>query len=136
MKNFSTQAVSAAPTRRGCNFGGNSLKSYTHLGHARPGHARWGLSWGIALLLLITAPTFAQVLTFVEFQQDGVAGVDGINGAFDVAVSPDGKHVYVTGHLTTRWRCSAAMPPPVPSPLSSLRKMAWVGLTDSSEPVV
>jgi DNA-binding beta-propeller fold protein YncE len=36
-------------------------------------------------------------LTFVEFKQDGVGGVDGLNGAVFVAVSPDGKCVYVTG---------------------------------------
>jgi 6-phosphogluconolactonase (cycloisomerase 2 family) len=37
------------------------------------------------------------VLTFVERQQDGVAGVSGLQGAWSVAVSPDGGHVYVAG---------------------------------------
>ena len=36
-------------------------------------------------------------LTFVEVDSDGVSGVDGLMGASSVAVSPDGKHVYVTG---------------------------------------
>lgn len=36
-------------------------------------------------------------LTFVEAQFDGVGGVDGINGAEGIAISPDGKHVYVAG---------------------------------------
>jgi 6-phosphogluconolactonase (cycloisomerase 2 family) len=36
-------------------------------------------------------------LTFVEMKQDGVGGVDGLSGAWGVAVSPDGKHVYATG---------------------------------------
>ncbi|MFM9960443.1 MAG: beta-propeller fold lactonase family protein, partial [Planctomycetaceae bacterium] len=36
-------------------------------------------------------------LTFVEFKQDGVGGVDGLNGAFGVTLSPDGSHVYVAG---------------------------------------
>jgi cysteine-rich repeat protein len=35
------------------------------------------------------------MLTFVEVQEDGVGGVDGIDGAQSVTVSPDGKHVYV-----------------------------------------
>jgi 6-phosphogluconolactonase (cycloisomerase 2 family) len=34
-------------------------------------------------------------LTFVEMEQDGVGGVDGLHGAHAVAVSPDGHHVYV-----------------------------------------
>jgi 6-phosphogluconolactonase (cycloisomerase 2 family) len=34
-------------------------------------------------------------LTFVEAEKDGVGGVDGLDGARAVAVSPDGAHVYV-----------------------------------------
>jgi 6-phosphogluconolactonase (cycloisomerase 2 family) len=33
-------------------------------------------------------------LTFVGFVQDGVGGVDGLNGASEVAVSADGDHLY------------------------------------------
>jgi cysteine-rich repeat protein len=36
-------------------------------------------------------------LTFLEAQFDGVGGVDGLNGAEGVAVSPGGEHVYVAG---------------------------------------
>ena len=39
------------------------------------------------------------LLTFVEAEQDGVGGVDGLGNATGVAVSPDNKHVYVTGCL-------------------------------------
>ena len=31
----------------------------------------------------------------VEVEQDGVGGLDGLDGASQVAVSPDGAHVYV-----------------------------------------
>jgi DNA-binding beta-propeller fold protein YncE len=37
-------------------------------------------------------------LSFVEMEQDGAGGVDGLNGATSVAVSPDGDNVYVTGY--------------------------------------
>jgi len=36
-------------------------------------------------------------LTFVEAHFDGMGGVDGLAGAFSVAITPDGNHVYVTG---------------------------------------
>lgn len=35
-------------------------------------------------------------LSFVERKKDGVGGVDGLNGARSLAVTPDGAHVYVT----------------------------------------
>ncbi|MFL2784471.1 MAG: lactonase family protein, partial [Dehalococcoidia bacterium] len=38
-------------------------------------------------------------LTYVEMQKDGVNGVDGLNGANSVTVSPDGNHVYTTGFV-------------------------------------
>jgi 6-phosphogluconolactonase (cycloisomerase 2 family) len=38
-------------------------------------------------------------LAFVEAQKEGVGGVDGIGGPCSVAVSLDGRHVYVAGHL-------------------------------------
>jgi 6-phosphogluconolactonase (cycloisomerase 2 family) len=34
-------------------------------------------------------------LAFVEVHKDGASGVDGLNGADSVTVSPDGSHVYV-----------------------------------------
>ncbi len=42
----------------------------------------------------LSAPEAAE-LRFVEVQKDGVAGVDGLDGAVWVAVSPDGVQVYV-----------------------------------------
>ncbi len=38
-------------------------------------------------------------LTFVEVHVDGVAGVDGLAGAWSTTVSPDGQHVYATGFV-------------------------------------
>jgi cysteine-rich repeat protein len=38
------------------------------------------------------------LLTFVERERDNVDGVEGLDGAEAVAVSPDGLHVYAVGH--------------------------------------
>ena len=38
-------------------------------------------------------------LTYVEMQKDGVWGVDGLDGAHSVTVSPDGKHVYAAANI-------------------------------------
>ena len=35
------------------------------------------------------------VLTYVSMHKDGVSGVDGLDGARDIAITPDGKHVYI-----------------------------------------
>ena len=37
-------------------------------------------------------------LTFVQVLKDGISGVDGLNGANSVTVSPDGSYVYATGY--------------------------------------
>lgn len=39
------------------------------------------------------------ILTRVEMQRDGINGVDGVDGAREVIVSPDNKHVYATGQV-------------------------------------
>ena len=36
-------------------------------------------------------------LLFKGMIRDGVNGVDGLNGAYGLAVSPDGKHLFATG---------------------------------------
>jgi 6-phosphogluconolactonase (cycloisomerase 2 family) len=51
-----------------------------------------GLSGGVAYAVFGS-------LTFVEFEKDGVAGVDGLNGASEPVVSPDGAHVYVATQI-------------------------------------
>jgi len=38
-------------------------------------------------------------LSYLGMMQDSVGGVDGLNGAYAVVVSPDGKHVYVAGYV-------------------------------------
>lgn len=38
------------------------------------------------------------LLTFVEIEQDGVGGVDGLGGVSDLIVSPDGAHLYAVAY--------------------------------------
>lgn len=37
-------------------------------------------------------------LSFIDLRRDGVAGMDGLWGARCIAISPDGRHVYVAGY--------------------------------------
>jgi DNA-binding beta-propeller fold protein YncE len=47
---------------------------------------------------VFTRNTTTGALTYSGVFKDGIGGVDGLNGAYCVTVSPDGKSVYVTGH--------------------------------------
>ena len=51
-----------------------------------------------ALVVFSRAPGTGH-LTFVEAEFDGVAGVDGLDGASELLVSPDGAHVYVSSRF-------------------------------------
>lgn len=42
------------------------------------------------------------LLTYLDREEDGEGGVNGLNGAAGVALSPDGNHVYVAGHQDDR----------------------------------
>lgn len=48
-------------------------------------------------LVVFARDAASGALTFVQTLRDGQAGVDGIDHASAVAVSPDGRHVYATG---------------------------------------
>ena len=58
-------------------------------------------------------------LTFLEVQVDGVAGVDGLDYAYSVTVSPDGKHLYVAAWIDDAVAvfsvATVSSPTPVPS---------------------
>ena len=58
----------------------------------------WAAVLIAAMVLAPASASRAATLDFVEAEFDGVGGVDGLDGAKSVAVSPDGKHVYVIGN--------------------------------------
>ena len=65
-----------------------------------PGERRLGFIAFVLLFTMLAVPHVEAApgeLTFVEAIFDGVGGVDGLNGATGVAITPDGAHVYVAG---------------------------------------
>ncbi len=52
-----------------------------------------------AALAVFTRTPTTGALSFVEVQRDGIGGVDGLSGAWSVAVSPDGTYVYAGGSI-------------------------------------
>jgi 6-phosphogluconolactonase (cycloisomerase 2 family) len=64
-----------------------------------PGGANvYAVGTGSSAVVTFTREPTTGALTFLEQHTDGAGGVDGIGGARGVAVSADGKNVYVTGH--------------------------------------
>jgi DNA-binding beta-propeller fold protein YncE len=51
----------------------------------------------VAVFIPVPASWAGTVLEFVEAEFDGVGGVDGLDAAYGVTVSPDGAHVYAAG---------------------------------------
>ena len=50
-------------------------------------------------IVVFNRDTTTGVITFSSYHKDNVEGVDGLDSAIGVAVSPDGKNVYVTGSV-------------------------------------
>jgi 6-phosphogluconolactonase (cycloisomerase 2 family) len=48
-------------------------------------------------VVVFSRDSFSGKLAFVEAQRDSIGGVDGLQIALSVAVSPDGRYVYVAG---------------------------------------
>ena len=81
----------------------------------------------------------AGTLAFVESYFDGVGGIDGLNGATDVLVSPDGKNVYVAGQVDDAvvvfTRQDNPLPPATFGKLTLLEMQQSPGVAGLDEPV-
>lgn len=81
-----------------------STMAYSSRAHASPPQSSAGsrglriLRWTL-LCLFLALPVAGSLLTFLEVFVDGVGGVEGLAGANDVTVSPEGRHVYVASAL-------------------------------------
>ncbi len=60
---------------------------------------RHGAPRALILTIFFSLPVAGAFLSFIEVFEDGVDGVDGLLRARAVTVSPDGRNVYVAGHL-------------------------------------
>ncbi len=59
----------------------------------------YAVGYGDDAVVLFERDRITGRLTFVRAEKDGINGVDGINGARAISISPDGGHVYVAGYL-------------------------------------
>ena len=57
----------------------------------------YATGFGDSALVTFDRDPATGLLTFVEFDKDGVGGVDGLAEARQIAISSDGRHVYTTG---------------------------------------
>jgi 6-phosphogluconolactonase (cycloisomerase 2 family) len=73
------------------------LDGATHLAVSPDGRHVYAASFVDDSVIALSRNTGTGTLSFVQQLQDGIGGVDGLDGAAGVAISPDGKHVYVTG---------------------------------------
>ena len=63
--------------------------------------ALWVLPVTAALMMVTSSSVRAAEITYVETLKGGTGGVLGMNGASDVATSPDGRHVYVAAYANS-----------------------------------
>ena len=56
-------------------------------------------AWLVPAMLAPCAPAWSAALVQLEVQQDGINGVDGLDGPQGLAISPDGAYLYVASAL-------------------------------------
>jgi len=79
--------------RNGIN-GVEGLSSVYECALSPDGKFLYAVSYADDALVVFRRDVDTGTLEFVEMLQDGINGVDGLEGVFSIVVSPDGKHVY------------------------------------------
>ncbi|MBH8573841.1 beta-propeller fold lactonase family protein [Nostocaceae cyanobacterium CENA369] len=77
--------------------GVNGLANIYSVTVSPDGKYLYAAGYGDSAVAVFGRDTVTGKLSFVEFQKDGINGVDGLAGAFSVTVSPDGKYLYAGG---------------------------------------
>jgi len=77
--------------------GAQSLNGLRALAIGSGGTRLYAVMEGLERLAALAIDPATGVLSVLDVEQDGANGVDGMDGVAAVAVSPDGRHVYVAG---------------------------------------
>jgi 6-phosphogluconolactonase (cycloisomerase 2 family) len=96
-RDATTGSLSFVEAQKNGVAGVNGLTGASGVAVSPDGKHVYATGGGDSALAVFARNASTGALSFVEYQQDGISGVDGLLGANSVAVSPDGKHVYATG---------------------------------------
>ena len=96
-RNSTTGALTFVEFHRDGDGGVDGLNGAWSVTVSPDGNHLYAAGTGDNAVAVFSRNSTTGALTFVEFQQDGAGGVDGLAGAQSVTVSPDGNHLYATG---------------------------------------
>jgi 6-phosphogluconolactonase (cycloisomerase 2 family) len=97
-RNSTTGALTFVENQRDGVGGVDGLDGANSVAVSADGNHLYAASWDDEAVAVFSRNTATGALTFVEVHKDGVGGVDGLNGALAVTISPDGKHLYAAGN--------------------------------------
>lgn len=75
----------------------NGLAGAVHLAVSSDGRMVYVAGNSDDAIAVFSVDSLSNTLRFIEAKKDNLGGVDGLNGAHSLAISPDGKYLYATG---------------------------------------